>query len=719
MKSNTWVVRCVVALTSMYLMGCGTVHGAKSPFPVTRVTMYDCGLSQWEREARVDGETQLEIPVTRAHLDDLLASLALATDGGVKVRSVRFPSVRTLSQAEAGSSLGQRMLKRREDGEGAPPTAATFAQMLIGVPVRVQRASGPELVGTLMGVTREEGEAAGGTSKEPSGAGSDVLVLMLNSGGMTWVPMANVVGMYPLSEEESVGMGDLAESMGRSRGLDAMTVNLETTADSSGRLAAAHIRQSPLWRISYRVTAKADTVLVEMWALVHNDSPEDWEAVNLTLLSGLPKSFVMSLASPRYGEREVMTWDDSGTLSPQLGARTPDELVFGEEAYDGTVLKAYGSAGVGYGMGSSGGRSASVRVSAGSMGSVGSGKMNGEGSSSLLEVGVPAAEETATPEVSKEIATYTAMLPVTIPHGTSGLVPLMRREMPGQAFGRVPEGGGQPETCVRVENTSGLVLQGGTASFYIAGRFRGQELLDRTQPGDVRIWCFGEDPDVSAQVGVEATAEEKILEWRNRQLLVHSVKRVVKSYTIRNDAGQDRQMGLAIVVPSNGRLVSPTETVSGEGNERIFWAKVPSRSEWSGETIMELGVVAPVSNYSARWSAMLAAPGLPETNKAVLRKALPYLEKQEVLQLRINELAMEETEWQTQVEALREDLKSIPTNVGGALVAPLIKQLGAAQSELQERKEGIKALEKEKGELQKKMELVLAEIPEPVRTKAK
>lgn len=717
MKSTILMARCALLGLLLGAAGCGPAT-TQLAFPVTRVTMYDCGLAQWERETKVDGESQLEIPVTRAHLDDLLASLALATDGGVKVRSVRFPSVPTLSQAESASSLGQRMLKRREDGDGAPPTASAFARMLIGVPVRVQRTSGSELTGTLMGVTQESRPQAAGNGGVAA-EGDELLVLMLRSGGMTWVPLTQVSGLFPLSEEEAVGMEELAESMGRSRGLDAMTVKLETTADSSGRLAAAHIRQSPLWRINYRVTAKQNTVLVEMWALVHNDSPEDWQDVNLTLLSGLPKSYVMSLASPRYAERDVMTWDESGSLSPQLGARTPDELVFGEEGYDGALAVAYASGAVGYGMGGGGGSSASVRMGSASVKVGGAKGLTGEGSSSLLEVGEPAAEETATAEVSKEISTYTAMLPVTIPHGTSGMVPLMRREMPGQAFGRVQENGGQVETCVRVENTSGLVLQGGTASFYIGGRFRGQELLERTQPGDVRVWCFGQDPDVGVSVSYDQSHEERILEWRNRQLLVHSVKRVVRTYSVTNEAGQERQMGLVIPVPSNGRLVAPLETVAGEGNERVFWTVVPARSEWTGEVVMELGVVAPAGTHSAQWKALLEAKSLGEAGKAVLRKALPVLEKQEGLNLRYAELQSEQNEWAETVTTIREDLRAIPTAAGSAVTAPLVKRLTEAEGEVRKLKEAGKALEKEIAGLAKRIEEILGEMPEPVKTKAK
>ena len=99
-------------------------------------------------------------------------------------------------------------------------------------------------------------------------------------------------------------------------------------------------------------------IWLEAWAVVHNDTGEDWDEVEMTLLSGLPRSYVMSLASPRYQQREGLTLQNDGEMMPQLGAATPDSLLYEWELYGGTGSLGMighgsgGGSGLGYGMSS-------------------------------------------------------------------------------------------------------------------------------------------------------------------------------------------------------------------------------------------------------------------------------------------------------------------------------------------------------------------------------
>ena len=93
------------------------VTNTKVEFGTTHVTLYDCGLAQIERQAEIQGESSLTISVEQAHVDDLLASLVLATDGSVKVKGVKFPGMQNLGQAVASSSFAASMLDGSESLE--------------------------------------------------------------------------------------------------------------------------------------------------------------------------------------------------------------------------------------------------------------------------------------------------------------------------------------------------------------------------------------------------------------------------------------------------------------------------------------------------------------------------------------------------------------------------------------------------------------------------
>ncbi len=62
------------------------------------------------------------------------------------------------------------------------------------------------------------------------------------------------------------------------------------------------------------------------WALIHNDTDEDWRSVHVELANGRPDSFLFPLAAPRYARRTLVTPDDSLATVPQLMGTTVDAL---------------------------------------------------------------------------------------------------------------------------------------------------------------------------------------------------------------------------------------------------------------------------------------------------------------------------------------------------------------------------------------------------------
>src|SRR5581483_11515369 len=81
--------------------------------------------------------------------------------------------------------------------------------------------------------------------------------------------------------------------------------------------------------------------ILEGWAIVDNTTDEDWNQVNLSVVSGRPISFISLLDVPRYGQREV--------------AELPEDRAAGPVVYGGSVdivAKAQAASGVGAGNGS-------------------------------------------------------------------------------------------------------------------------------------------------------------------------------------------------------------------------------------------------------------------------------------------------------------------------------------------------------------------------------
>ena len=683
----------------------------KTPaFPVDRVTLYDCGLAQIERKATIHGAIKLAIKLQLAHLDDLLASLVLATDGGVKVQGVRFPSVRNAAQAAAGSGFGSAVTSVENETLTLPESVDGFAQALVGTGVEITRRGGDRVTGTVLASVDGEPEA-GQTVKPKEGdtpaqvIRPKTLILASEGGILTWIPLVDVVQIRPLSNREAEALESFAGHLGQSNGFRDVAVTIETSQDSRGALVAGYIQQIPVWRMSYKTTVTESGVTLEAWSVVHNDTREDWTDVDLTLLSGLPKSYVLSLATPRYGEREALWLAEDKQMLPQLGGEAPDSLLY--DWINPSASFGYGASG--YGVGGGGyGRSTSHAMSlAGATGTIG---VRQEGESSLLRIGEPAAEETASGKVEKEIATYHALAPVTLPAGTSGMVPLIRRSLPGEAFTALNLEGG-PTTCVRVENQTGLVLQEGISSTYIHGRFRGQTPIERTEPEEIRVWCFGQDPDVSYTERHDTTEAQKALEWKNGALWVHHLRTTTRTFTVDNRAGQSRTIAIGIPPLSNSRVLSPGDLTEAEGGTRLHIVPVPARSEQIEKVVVEEGRMRQVGLYLNALEATLEAADIPQNEKAVVRSVLPTVKKAETIQGRIDKITTRRARIDTQAQRQRSNLQAVPEGAGDtSAVNRMLKDLMALEEDIRDGEKKSRVLAEEKALLMKQVQEALTAL---------
>ena len=607
----------------------GTTN-TKVEFGTTHVTLYDCGLAQIERQAAIQGESSLTISVEQAHVDDLLASLVLATDGSVKVKSVKFPGMQNLGQTVASSSFAASMLDDSESLE-IPSDIVGYARALVGTKVVITGKDGSKVEGTVLdavvlgtGDDEDDDTSDNGHTPEKSGP---LMVIVTSKGGLRWIPLSGVLEVAPVSKLEAAAIKSFSSALGKASGFTETTLEFETAPESKGTLAASYIRQSPVWRMLYKTTVEADKVFLEAWAVVYNDTPEDWEDVSMTLVAGMPTSYVLSVASPRYVHREVIEAPGKwGEMAPQLGAQTPDSLLYDWDIYHAGAYGFGGLGTIGYGGGGGGG----VGYGSGH-GSIGYGGIS-EKSSSLIKVGESAAEETMVAEVEQEISTYTSMSTVSLPSGTTSLVPLVRRELPGQSFTQLVDGGGV-ETCLRMENTTGLVLQPGMSSFYEDGRFRGQDELDRVEPADVRVLCYGHDPDVSFKRELKYKEIHTALEWRDKQLWVHTLRTTMKDYTVENFAGQVRHLAIPISHIKNGRVVTPSELVTTDSDtNKLHIFSIAPRSEMKKKIVVEEGVMKRVYLTTASFDKLLESADLPEENKKFLESARVILVKKEKIE---------------------------------------------------------------------------------------
>lgn len=636
------MMRCVpLSLLSIHilflsLLHAGSAEGKPATFEVHDLTLYDIGVMQVRKEASVDGQTELRLPVLSAHLDDVLNSLLLTTDENVQVTSVDYPMVKNIAQALAAGSIGQSVA----DEDGFPAIPTNFSQTMklyIGVNVRLHlKGTSPRQDGTILGVVEDDSESRqavsesrmtdeGGTPIEPQKIWC-VVLLSANS-NLLKIPLSDILTVELKSTSEATALRSLATELGKSNGFEEKEITIRIEKGSTGHIAANYVQQSPRWRMWYRLYRKADGLWLEGWAQVHNDTVEDWHHVKMTLVSASPDSYLVSVASPRYGSRDSLELANSGEMMPQLGPQTVDRLLY--DYHSG--LGYMSGSGSGSGYGSLGGRRSGTPA-------IGRGKSSrGDGSSALIDIGESAAKEMAEAAVDAEISTYRVLKPVSIRAGSSSMVPVLNRKISGQLFSRIDPHLSAVNTCARLENTTGTVLQSGLISVYVNGHFRGHSELARTEPNSPTVICYGVDEDVTYEKDDSVLqSDTRRLEWDGDHLYAHNFVKREHRYQLENKSGEARTLGIVVHHMANGRVVSELSFVSSSDmpHSGLAFVTVAARDNRTVLMNTEEGVREVTDTQMSTLKKMLRKKTLPGNEQRILEdiiknnREIQRLEKQ-------------------------------------------------------------------------------------------
>ena len=625
MKVSLYRIVLWIGLSAMLI--CGPTAMAKSTeFETRSLTLYDIGVMQVKKEAVVDGRDAIELSVPSAHLDDVLNSLLVTSVDDVQIIGVDYPTVKNIAQAVASGSIGQSLTD--EDGEPAFPNRfSETIKLYVGVKVRLllEKRKPAKLEGTVMGVVEDDG---GGTVPVPENVMAPVnkttpvrmplsVALLTDRGTLLNVPLKHIRGVELQSSSEAIAINDLARELGKSNGFEEKTVTIRMESGARGALAAEFVQQAPTWRMWYRLIHHSDGLYLEGWAQVHNDTGEDWNAVQMMLISGSPDSYLVSVASPRYGVRDSIELQNDGAMMPQLGAQTADRLLYDYHSGQG-YMSGVGN-GYGRGAGGLGGRrglSPSIRDGA---------VDNMESPSTLINIGESAVKEMASAAVDAEIATYEVLTPVSVSAGSSAMVPVLNRKITGQLFSRVLPGAQQVDTCVRLQNETGVVLQSGLMSVFVDNRFRGQSELMRTEPNTAAIMCYGKDEDVTFESSVKTVSSEtKHLEWKYSALYAHKLVKRALSYELKNKSGQIRTLGVLIGHNKNGRIVTRLNVVAVDerSNAYLTFVTVGARADKRVTLVTEEGIQTKTDMSISTLQQLASQTGVPENERAVIKDVI-------------------------------------------------------------------------------------------------
>ncbi len=360
-------------------------------------------------------------------------------------------------------------------------------------------------------------------------------------------------------------------------------VNLRLRGQVEHELMVAYVVGAPIWRPSYRVVIDEGDALLQAWAVVQNTSGEDWTNVELSLTTGTPIAFRSDLGTPVTPPRPQITDTGDVVMAVPMSETTlaqgpppPPEAAESQNDYGGDDAYAmdeeervaaaeaapspsrrarhtgYGtSSGYGAGGGGAADMPMEMPMAQGVSANMAQSSVSAMAASAMLGDGV---------------TRYDLNERVTVPDGGSTMVAILSERVPGREVHLfapdpgVPTSRTHPFRVVRIENTTGAVLERGPISVLGHGSFLGQGLLEPLPRDATTFVPFAVDRSVAVQSTTRGTeADAALVRITQSQVVVERFAERRTKYTVQNGSDHEAEVFLRHPRMSGATLFEPPE----------------------------------------------------------------------------------------------------------------------------------------------------------------
>ncbi|HEY4219056.1 MAG TPA: hypothetical protein VGM67_18065 [Gemmatimonadaceae bacterium] len=470
---------------------------ANADVPITKVILFSSGVGYFEHTGVVHGNAATQLRFKTDQINDILKSIMLQDQDGGRVGAITYPS-----QDPVDKTLRSFQIDITQN-----PSLAELLNQLRGARVTIQLQAGPSIAGTVLGV--ETRNKAAGQS-----VATTVAVLNVLSGAtIREVELPSIANLTLDDPELQAELTKALSALVQSRDQDKKPVTIDFTGTGDRHVRIGYVVETPIWKTSYRLLL-ADTgtkAALQGWAIVENQTENDWKNVSLSLVSGRPISFKMDLYQPMYATRPTVVPELYAGLHPQVyEGGTDEDAAHPTMEAPGEVPPAPAPRAV------AGGRANGTCVPR----TVGCGPDGRPAQFSLSAVvttstGAQARENdfssvqssASTAELG-DLFQYT-VANVTLARQKSAMLPIVTDSVQAERVSIYNEGvlRSNPLTGVLMKNTSGKHLLQGPVTVLEQGGYAGDARIDDVPPGQSRLLSYGIDLEMPVHVNHHLTAE--------------------------------------------------------------------------------------------------------------------------------------------------------------------------------------------------------------------
>jgi len=516
-----------------------------------KVTLFKSGVGYFELRGSVDAGKEIELHFKREQMNDLLKSLTILDLSGGEVGShaigVVYDSTKTAKQQLSDYAFDLRK------GDGLPQVLEQLQGSKIDLIIG-SHATGVAITGTIVGmetrITREN------QIKIPR----FYLSIMDSNGQLRSFDTNELNGVKFLDQRLNQDIKRYLTILFQKHRKDEKSVFIRPTGEGRQELLISYVTEVPVWKATYRIIIpegkKGINPFLQGWAIIDNVTGEDWKNVQLTLVSGLPISFVQNLYDPQFKKRPVVKLEQEAPVAPavpEAGMRADRMLATAAPMAkpEQQRMKSF---------------AAEREMKGGSL------------EDTNLDERMRQLKAVTITSDKGEMFEYRIDHPVTIERNRSALLPIAATEIEGQAVDLYNEKirVKNPLAAVRLKNTTGLTLEGGPLTVFQGDSYAGDALVKTFKPGEKRYITYAVDLGlhVNTKMGTKSEQVDRVIINRG---IIRMRRGIIETKTYNLDNKNARSKTVVIEHPfhANWKLLNKEKPIEITDNTLRFEVTAP------------------------------------------------------------------------------------------------------------------------------------------------
>ena len=504
------VCACVVQAQSVRNTSAAARPSAPAnSLPIRRVILYSNGVAYIERRGFVTGNAEIDLSFKQSQVDDVLKSMVVLDLGQGKIGAVSYNSSMPASARTA--EIPFSIDPQSEQSDGAGGGLAGVLSQLQGAKVLVTSLKGTAS-GSILTVEKRAAAADKKTDEKASPVLAYSLVIASDTGEITSFDLADVRSVKLLEDGTRKDLSEFANATASTRRRDAKTISVTSNGEGRREMVVSYTVAAPIWKTTYRVVLDAEgKPFFQGWAIVDNVSDEDWQSVQLSLVSGSPVSFIQNLQKPLYRYRPVVPIPEDLNLKPQI---------YDPENETGSGMGDGSGSASGMGSGFGGGRGSTVEVTSAKP------MFDGANNNFMISSGFAGTsvsdaivnersgiETAASGEEIGDLFEYRIEQPISVDKNRSALIPIIQTKMEGERVSifrepaaetsddddeedeseAVKRANPRPMSGLLLKNVTAMTFEGGSMTVLDRDAYAGEALMERLKPKEQRLISFALD----------------------------------------------------------------------------------------------------------------------------------------------------------------------------------------------------------------------------------